>query len=405
MEIQSEVAQLVAKELRAVITPEEKQLIEKPPTSNLVAYESYLRGREEERKHLSYWEPDTAALENARIHYKYALEIDSTFAQAYLGLARVYYGINYLDGYLLENFIDSALKLVNIALSYDDQLAEAYSFRGDYYRNKGDMAQAIKEYDKAIELNPNDWFAYHEKGELYRHTDFVKSLGNYHKAAARSRGPELPGILRSLSVMYGMAGFPEKRIYYSQEALNLDGDSVAYYISLGSIEHFKKGYTIDSTDLRINLFLHLQYMKLGQYEEALFHIKKRVEIQQSWLPGSHLHFGFLSLQMGDKQEAENHFNEVIDYYKKAHELNRGGWIETISYYHLASVYAIRGETAKAYENLKQITLYKSVFIKSDPMFSRLKDEPEFLQIVRDMEIKYQAEHDRVRKWLEENEQL
>ena len=365
----------------------------------------------EERKHLDYFEPDIAALENALIHYKYALEIDSTFAQAYLGLAKVYYGINYLDGYLSENFIDSALKLLNIALSYDDQLAEAYSFRGVYSRNKGDMAQAIKEYDKAIELNPNDWFAYNEKGELYRFDDMVKSLDNYHKAASRSRGPELPGILRELGKEYGRAGFPEKRIYYSQEAFNLDGDSVAYYLALGiwerdkAIEYFKKGYAIDSTDLRINLFLHLNYMKLGQYEEALFHLKKRVEIQQSWLPGSHLHFGFLYWQMGDKQEAENHFNEVIEYYKKAHDLNRGGRISTNSYYHLASVYAIRGETAKAYENLKQITLYRSVSIKSDPMFYRLKDEPEFLQIVRDMEIKYKAECRRARQWLEENELL
>ena len=48
--IQSQIAQTIAKELKATITPEEKQLIEKVPTANLTAYDFYQRGREEERK-------------------------------------------------------------------------------------------------------------------------------------------------------------------------------------------------------------------------------------------------------------------------------------------------------------------------------------------------------------------
>ena len=44
-------------------------------------------------------------------------------------------------------------------------------------------------------------------------------------------------------------------------------------------------------------------------------------------------------------------------------------------------------------------------IKNDPMFDSIRDEPEFQQIVRDVEAKYQAEHERVGKWLEENDML
>ena len=43
--------------------------------------------------------------------------------------------------------------------------------------------------------------------------------------------------------------------------------------------------------------------------------------------------------------------------------------------------------------------------KNDPLFDSIRDEPEFQQIVRDMEAKYQAEHERVRQWLEENDML
>ncbi len=40
-----------------------------------------------------------------------------------------------------------------------------------------------------------------------------------------------------------------------------------------------------------------------------------------------------------------------------------------------------------------------------PCLTASGDEPEFQQIVRDVEAKYQAEHERVRKWLEENDML
>jgi hypothetical protein len=39
-------------------------------------------------------------------------------------------------------------------------------------------------------------------------------------------------------------------------------------------------------------------------------------------------------------------------------------------------------------------------IKEDPLFDSIRAEPEFQQIVRDVETKYNAEHARVRKWLE-----
>jgi hypothetical protein len=44
-------------------------------------------------------------------------------------------------------------------------------------------------------------------------------------------------------------------------------------------------------------------------------------------------------------------------------------------------------------------------IKFDPLFLTIRNEPEFRQIVRDVEEKYHAEHERVRKWLEERGEL
>ena len=44
-------------------------------------------------------------------------------------------------------------------------------------------------------------------------------------------------------------------------------------------------------------------------------------------------------------------------------------------------------------------------LSDDPLLENLKDEPEFQQIMREVEQKYQAEHERVRQWLDENDML
>jgi hypothetical protein len=70
-----------------------------------------------------------------------------------------------------------------------------------------------------------------------------------------------------------------------------------------------------------------------------------------------------------------------------------------------------GDRDKAYENLRVLAripvypIWWVELIKEDPLFDSIKDEPEFQQIVRDVESKYQAEHERVRKWLEEQGML
>jgi hypothetical protein len=44
-------------------------------------------------------------------------------------------------------------------------------------------------------------------------------------------------------------------------------------------------------------------------------------------------------------------------------------------------------------------------IKNDPLFDNIRNETEFQAILRDLEAKYQAEHERVRKLLEEQGML
>ena len=111
---------------------------------------------------------------------------------------------------------------------------------------------------------------------------------------------------------------------------------------------------------------------------------------------------------GYKTEANFYFDQMIEYYNNLTNVWR---IMYATNYDLAGVYAFRGEKDRAYENLRKfnemerIPLWWLQLLKDDPLFDSIRDEPEFQQIVRDVEAKYEAEHERVRQWLEENDML
>jgi TolB-like protein len=424
--IQSRIAQSIASELKTIIAPEEKQLIEKSATPSLTAYDFYLRGKEEQNKYKQSIPPSRISLDRANELYKKALVFDPSFAQAYIGMAQVYWSKHYWETYLSGNFLDSVLIFANKALSIDDKLAEAYITRGRYYDEKDLAGQAVEEYNKALKINPNSWEVYYEKGELYAYDDFVKAVDNYQKAATLNRGNELPSILTDISFAYQHAGFKDICEYYAAEALLLDGDSSQYFFVLANHElcwgNFEKslGIALKANELNSNDIHNLgeniafNYILLGVSDESLKYYKKYFEKSkaQGVLSIAYMHrIGYAYWENGYKKEAEYYFSKQIEYCNNAIKLGRKNRNKLFSYYDLACVYAFRGEKEKAYEYLRNLNqmkvapLWLVTFIKHDPLFNSIKDESEFKQIVIDVEAKFKAEHERVRKWLEEQGML
>ncbi len=422
-DLQSEIAELVAGEIKAVITPEEKQLIEKIPTTSLTAYGFYQRGREEHEKYRSD-ENNKGALERAENFYHKALDCDSTFAQAYTGLAIVYRNKHYWEEFLTENFLDSMLILADIALSFDDQLAEAYVIRGEYYRLNNKNEQAIEEYDKAIKFNPNESQAYTGKASIYfRDDNLVKTLDNLHKAASLHRGSSLPDLYGNISFVYS-GNFKERSIYYAKEAMKLDDDSARYFWRLGigeetngnfekTIELYKKAYVIDSTDPERIFRLAVVHSYLGLHVEYLEYFKdyyKRLETDSA-SARRNFRLGHAYWVNGFKEEAEYYFDEGLRFLNEMLELDRHTMADYITFYSLAAAHAFLGNKDKAYEYLRlmnqrpRMPKWMVKDLNNDPLFESIRDEPEFQQIVRDVEAKYQVEHERVRQWLEENDML
>ncbi len=419
--VQSEVAMTIASKLQAIITPEEKLLIDRIPATNLTAVEFYQKATTEHQKHWLKWN-DMEAVERAEKLYHLALEYDSTFAQAYYGLAMVYWH-KHCEDVLSENYLDSMLILANIALLYDDKLANAYKAKGDYYGAINDKEQAIKEYEKAIKLNPNNWAVYVNSTNIY--DDEVKIIEYLLKAASLHRGYFLSRLCREIAFNLSIYS-KEKSYYYLEEALKLDDDSADHFRTLfrieersgnfeKAIEFGKKSYVIDSTDYWVIGHLGRDHTYIDHYKESLeYYIKyeKRFKTLGRHVGWPYLYrIGHAYWIIGYKEESECYFNKGLENLNKMIELNQIYVQDFHLFYNLAAIYACQGDKDKAFENLRilnqrqRLPIWMVANIKNDPMFDSIRDELEFQQIVKDIEAKYLAEHNRVRKRLEEQGML
>jgi TolB-like protein len=415
--VQSEVAQLIASELKATITPEEKQIIEKVSTSNMAALDLYMKAND----FLKEYEKtrDSSFYQNAIIFYKTAHAIDPSYAKAYIGLARTYYDRYQWETYFKENYMDSMLVLAKKALSIDNQLDEAYYIEARYYQINGNSPKALDIYDKALKINPNCYPAYEGKGDIFTSTipDYVKGIDNYHRALKLISGNESLSSLRSLGYTYLNVGLIEKAKYCFQEAFALDGDSVEYFSDIAWIEfcleNFEEALNLDKRCLKIDstyLPNVLIYSILGHDEEAYLYALKHIRyIKKSgvlYLNNAH-RGGYAFYQVGKMKEAKYWFNLQIKYGEKNIKLGRELAQSKSAYYDLAGSYAFLGNKVKAYQYLDEfnkINFYNLTMIslaKHDPLFYSVRNEERFQKILQNMETKYQAEHERVQKWLEE----
>ncbi|MGD0754448.1 MAG: hypothetical protein ABR927_05235 [Bacteroidales bacterium] len=159
--LQSQIAQSIATELEAVITPQEKQLIEKTPTSSLTAYEDYILG-------MNYAGRYTKEDWNLALQYfEKAKEIDPNYALAYVGISNVWIGREIFSLATPEEVAPIVKTNTAKAFELDSTCSEVYIALG--------QAQFFIDYDfkgaeasekKSISLNPNNSGAHFAYGGL-----------------------------------------------------------------------------------------------------------------------------------------------------------------------------------------------------------------------------------------------
>jgi TolB-like protein len=430
--IQSQIAQAIASELKATITPEERQMIETPSTANLIAYDFYQKGREEHIK-FGFDNIKTEALTKAKKYYLEALKNDSSFAQAYAGLALLYLQTNMfnIQSYFNKNYLDSTLILANRALSINRKLSEAYYARATYYFIIGNAEKSIRDAELALSYNKNLWELYRASVWYYTadndHYDLVKAIENMNVAVKLNRSKDLPGLYWDIGSIYGScAGFTDKAKSYALEALKQDGDSAHYFRFTGysawqaedftnAIKLYNNCLRIDSSFTETLFALGETYLFLGMKEESLKWYKKylqRLEASGQLRAGGYHRIGYVYRVNGFEKEADEMIEKQLKICEESMERKDYATASMFStYYDMAGVYALKGDKEKAYDYIRLWSksrvcpLWWVILIKHDPIFESLRNDDEFNQIVKNFEAKYQAEHERVRKWMEEQGML
>jgi TolB-like protein/Tfp pilus assembly protein PilF len=179
--IQSEIAQKVANQLHAKITPAEKVAIESKPTGDLVAFDLYSRANDilfGKNK----WEPDYGQAIDLLNH---AVARDPSFLDAYCQLAFAHDQI-YFDGIdrtparlaMAKDAIDSAFRLKPD--SGEAHFAQAVHL----YRGYGDYDAALAELEIARHTMPNQARIFQMMGFIQRrHGHWEDSRRNLERAA------------------------------------------------------------------------------------------------------------------------------------------------------------------------------------------------------------------------------
>ncbi len=142
--VQANVIEAITTNLETIISPNIKTQLANIPTQDTLAYDHYLKGEEyrfKANRELQKIEDWLELLNKAELSYELAIERDSLFAEAYLGLAYNTYERNYL---YIENKhnLDQVLSLTNKVIELNPNFALAYSLRGRYYENVLKSAKA-----------------------------------------------------------------------------------------------------------------------------------------------------------------------------------------------------------------------------------------------------------------------
>ncbi len=305
--VESDIAKTIADTLQAKLTGAEKQLIAAQPTSDLTAYELYLKGR------LLWSKRGGENLRQAIGLYEQAIARDPKYALAYTGLAEAYVLLPAYTATAPQDAYPTAKAAVLKALQLDDKLAEAHTALalilclGDL-----DMAGSTSEFQRAIALNPNYATAHHWYGN-----GPLLALGRFEEAIAEGkRAIELDPLSPIINADLGQNLYHARRydeaiaqlrktleidptFYYAHYnlgiALQLKGDAPA------AITEYTKAQQL-SDDLFVQVLLASAKAQSGDKDAAIQMLAELEELSQHRYVSSYWRT-LLYLSLGNRDEA------------------------------------------------------------------------------------------------------
>jgi len=215
LDLQSRVAETVAKEIAIQVTPREASQLAKRRPVNPEAHVEYLKGR-----HVAE-AASPQAIELSLRHFHRALELDPKYAPAWAGIANCHF-VRAGRGMAPPAEANAeARAAATKALELDDSLASAYAALGSVAVMDMDLRAGARYLERAIEIDPGSAGPYVSLGRLYycseRHREAQEAM-----LKALSLDPLSMLIHTTVGDAYYYAREYERSLVYYRKAVELD---------------------------------------------------------------------------------------------------------------------------------------------------------------------------------------
>jgi TolB-like protein/Tfp pilus assembly protein PilF len=218
--VESEVAQEIADSLQAKLSPAEASTLTKAPTADTAAYDLFLKGEFELRVANTSLKAD--AFDQAAAWYQQAIAHDPNFALAYARLVECRLGRHWFIQTLTDAELAEVKGIAEHALKLAPDLAEGHVSLGVfYYYGYRDYANALAEFNRAIQLQPNNAPAIEYSGYVHRRQgQWQRCLEELSKALQLD--PRSADVAGNLGQTYGLLRMWKDAERVSRHAVSLD---------------------------------------------------------------------------------------------------------------------------------------------------------------------------------------
>jgi TolB-like protein len=331
--VQSEVAQAIAGELHTIITPQQKQLIEKPLTTNLAAYDVFLKGQ------FFYEKNDTAEDGKAIYWFKESIKLDSTFA----------------------------LPLTYLSMCY---------WRMTFNSNTAEFKEAKQVAERALELDPTSGPTIVNMAEILDNEYNFEGAEEKIKLALKI-DPDNPFVLRNAGRFYTKMGKADESISFCNRALQIDPNNPTAVVYL-TLAYFYSG-RFDQALATLKNHDKLEYKRIIYYqilleENKIDEIVQETEIEEN--DNAHIiALAAANFKLNQKNIAEKLCSDLI-------EKNIPGMD-----YWIALAHSYGDEPEKVYTWLEKSFAAKEIdltYLGVAPAFKKFRNDPRIKKILQKM---------------------
>ncbi len=427
--LQEEVALAIVSELKASLTPKEEQQIEKQLSESHAAYHLYLKGMDHIKTALNYRSHSNLSIEqneykNANKCFKQAIEIDSTFVEAYIQLSHYYIDVIYpsasLKPHLQYSYLDSGLTYASKALKYDPESGWATSLMESAYRQMG-MEKEAEIWEKKNDQLRQDLNFEKYKINQQRMDRADKKEDNYNKIKyfykyLETKPKDLEAeiyLLQNVYETFDATGYPGLAKSVAQEILTRNNDSTGYWQKLdrlnflyGNKNSLKPDFNANDKDSTLINSIKRTYWIQPWIEKPDFFFRMMQKTLNTYGDPDNTLFvnynnGYILMQSNYKH-AIKYTSDYIKKFTEQIEINHPNAQKYYSHLYLAYAYAMRGEKEMALEYLKQTQNretglpYMAIrLLKINPIWDDFRGDPEFQKILANLEAKYEKEHKQI----------